>query len=296
MAPKKKTTVKTAPASGITCEELEKLFCEYREKLPYANTNDGSTYGGWVSNFHIHPKGHPEDNMKLVLNNKADLFLLFVLAVAWSRSGQWENSAFFVSYLKLVRLRPLTDMDEIRSWVDEELKGDLSKLGKMYAEEAAEKLRLDSGIDTNSGARHKISLRQDTLKSIKVLMKNWDEIQDALDESEAKNDYSIFWKKMRSIPGLGPTKKQTTNMSMKILLILRELRIQAIYKNIPGKLCCVPDARVKKAAKSISDLKLKSSSDFDSHVKNSEIIYQKFGDWYDVLLFAYEDILRVCQS
>ena len=291
MAQKRKSTAKKTPASKMTCDKLMDLFLKKRMELPYAKGKDASTYRGWVSDFHIHRIDQSE-NMALDLRNEADLFLLFVLAVAWSRSGQWENSAFFVSYLKLVKL--LKKIAQIRSWVETELNGDLndlSKLSKSYVEEETKTLCLDSGIPTSNGARRKISLRHDTLQSILVLMKEWASIKKALNESNAKGDYRVFIDKMRFIRGLGPTKNgQPSRMSMKILLILRELRIQRIYNNIPGELCCVPDARVKKAARNISDLKLKTSSDFESHVKNSETIYHKFGDWYDVPLFAYEDL------
>ena len=258
------------------------LFQKKRDNLSYANEKNG-TYGGWVTDFHIRFK---EMNMALNLHEEADRFLLFVLAVAWSRTGQWENSAFFVSYLKLVK--GLNSMQKIRNWVDGKLiNGKLESLSKDYAEQAAKKLVLDCE------PRDKISLRYDTLESIKVLMENWDGIEAKLAISNAKSDYTNFTDKMRSIDGLGATRNgKPARMSMKILLILRELRIQGVYDNIPGELCCVPDARVKKAAKNISDLKLLQYGSFEAHLKNSKLIYEKFGDWYDIPLFAYEDLRK----
>lgn len=265
-------------------------FLKKRAELSYANANaknDG--YGGWVTDFHIQLKdGTQKRKMALDLNEneEADLFLLFVLAVAWSRTGQWENSAFFVSYLKLVE--ELNSMSKIRKWVDGKLiNGELESLSKDYAEQAAKKLVSDCK------PRDKISLRCDTLESIKVLMDNWNDIKETLAKSNKTGDYTIFTDKMRLIDGLGaPRKGKKAKMSMKILLILRELRIQGVYDNIPGELCCVPDARVKKAAKNISDLKLLQYGSFEAHLKNSKLIYEKFGDWYDIPLFAYEELVK----
>ena len=277
----------------MTCEQLKNVFDEYKNnstKLPYANpVDDGQSYGGWVSNFHIH-RFNDNEMMKLDLQQESDLFLLFVLSVAWSRSGRWENSAFFVSYLKLIK--GLTNMDLVSNWINNELRGNFEVLSKRYVEEEKNTLVLgnDNHAD-NNGARCEISLRNDILSSVKVLFQNWESIKQSLEQSNINNNYMIFINKMRSIDGLGPTKNGVeTKMSMKILLILRELRIQEIFSNIPGELCCVPDARVKEVAKQISDLHLCSSNLFEGHIKNSKIIYQRFGDWYDVPLFAFDDL------
>ena len=138
--------------------------------LPYANpTNNGSSYGGWVTNFHIHLIGEQE-YMSLDLHQEVDLFLLFVLAVAWSRNDNWENSAFFVSYLKMVK--NINSMERVREWASNELSGNYKELSRRYSEEEARTLMLDSGISTNNGSRNKLSVRYDTLISTKILFEN----------------------------------------------------------------------------------------------------------------------------
>ncbi|MFO7815125.1 MAG: hypothetical protein R6V14_05250 [Halanaerobiales bacterium] len=78
-------------------------------------------------------------------------------------------------------------------------------------------------------------------------------------------------------------------MRIKIPLILRELRCQNIYKDIPGKYCCVPDARVKNAAQQLN-IKLPYINSISNLLKASGVIYKHFGDLYDIPLFAYEDL------
>ncbi len=80
-------------------------------------------------------------------------------------------------------------------------------------------------------------------------------------------------------------------MRIKIPLILRELRCQNVYHYIRGKDCCVPDERVKLAAKSLG-IKMPHINNLQNLFKASEIIYKKFGDLYDIPLFAYEDIKK----
>jgi hypothetical protein len=277
----------------MTCKELLEKFRANLDLLPYSNPADkkNDSYGGWVKDFHIHRK--KGDNISLNLcekDNDTDLFLLFVLAVIWSRSGPWEYSAFFVAYLK--ECEGLKNWDDVKAWCEKLESCKPEDFCKAYLGKVEKELSLDSSNSTNNGARKKLSLRKDAINSLLVLYKNWDEIKKSLDDSQAKGNYQIFIDHMRSIDGLaGPAKNgKTKRMRMKILLILRELRIQKRYKNIPGDLCCVPDSRVIKAAEQISDLKLRNNNTFENQIINSKLIYEKFGDWYDVPLFAYKDL------
>lgn len=88
--------------------------------------------------------------------------------------------------------------------------------------------------------------------------------------------------------GLGAGKNK---MRIRIPLILRELRCQKIYNNIPGEICCVPDVRVKISSKEIG-IMLPHISSIDNLLKASKIIYDNFGDLYDIPLFAYEDVKK----
>lgn len=99
----------------------------------------------------------------------------------------------------------------------------------------------------------------------------------------------IFVDCISSMKGLGAGER---TMKIKISLILRELRIQNIYQNIPGKWCCVPDSRVIKAAKSdIFAIDLPNyCTTIPAVLKASERIYNLFTDLYDLPLFAFKDI------
>jgi hypothetical protein len=86
-------------------EELEKAtlltdkFLLKKNNLSFANIGLKDEYLGWVNDFRVQDSSQQPIGLDLTNNN--DLFLLFVLAVVWSRPGQWENSVYFVSYLKL---------------------------------------------------------------------------------------------------------------------------------------------------------------------------------------------------
>jgi len=253
-------------------ELLKKRVIENNNILPYINLNEENEYKGWVSDFHI--RFSNGSKMKLNLTNEEDLFLLFVLAVAWSRSGRWENAAYFVTYLKYKHL------DHISEWMNSE---------------KVEKLKEDRYIEANRLTDHcigiepriKINFRKDIYDSIVVLANNWMSIKAVLEESNKQGDYVKFIQFIRNLKGLGVNDKK---MNIKILLILRELRCQHVYCNIPGELCCVPDERVKKACKKLA-INLPATSSTQGLIKASKILYDYFGDQYDIPPFAYEDLM-----
>ena len=96
-------------------DQLTELFVSYKDELPYANLNDKNQYMGWVQDFRINIKD--QGNIKLDLSNENDLFLLFVLAIVWSRSGPWENSAYFVAYLKIFEKSSPPHWKDTKIWV-----------------------------------------------------------------------------------------------------------------------------------------------------------------------------------
>lgn len=261
----------------MNIENVQKLINIVRKNeknLPYINLDRNGNYSGWISDFHIVNK-HTHIPMRLDLSLENDLFVLFALASCWSRTGQWENSACFAVYLKMAH------KDYVQYWKDSTvieqekcLRHDSVKLvSKNYAM-------------AKSGS--KIAFRSDFYDSMKVLADSWCGILDSLERSEITNDYHIFISHISNIPGLGA---RSNKMKIKIPLLLREMRIQNVYKNIPGKWCCVPDSRVREAA--ISDLfniSLPINATMQSVLKSSEIIYNLFGDLYDIPLFAYDDL------
>jgi len=266
--------MKTTTKERETANELIEKFLKNKNRLPYANIGEKKEYLGWVEDFHLID---PNDNIiKLDLNNNNDLFLLFVLAVVWSRTGPWENSAYFVSYLKIYK------KDTIGYWTNELNVKKEEENREKEAKNISDELR---GIKP----RKKISFRKDIYFSIHLLANNWTQILSKLEESEKAKDFEIFMDFLRSINGLGVGQKK---ILIKIPLILRELRCQSVFSNISGDLCCVPDARVKEAGKSLN-IKIPVASNLDNLKKSSAKIYRLFGDLYDLPLFAYEDLKNI---
>ena len=262
-------------------ELLKKSVILNKNKIPYINLNENNTYKGWVSDFHI--SFINGESMKLDLSEEKDLFLLFVLAIAWSRSGQWENAAYFVAYLKYHGYSMPLQWKNKR-FVDRLCESRYEEADRIY----------EYCIDRNP-IRRQISFREDIYESIYILACRWEEILTKLNEANRNNDYESFVYFMRDINGLGYGKKK---MLIKITLILRELRCQNIYHNIPGYLCCVPDERVKVACKKIG-ISLPVVQDAKGLIRASAILYGHFGDLYDIPPFAYDDVMEkdtVCEG
>ncbi len=252
-------------------ERLIRTVIFHKDDIAYISLNSENKYNGWTSDFGFNlPNGK---RMKLDLKNDEHLFLLFVLASAWSRPGRWENAAYFTAYLTY------------KGYYDYKL-----WLNDAWVKDIAQKAGRDiyKFVDGCEGlvSRIKVSFRSDYYDSVKVLANNWKKIMVSLKKSEEKQDYSEFIDYLSNIEGLG---YGTKKMKIKIPLILRELRCQNVYKGIRGEVCCVRDKRVMDASKAIG-LKLPIGYDMEPILKASEIIYENFGDLYDIPLFAYEDL------
>lgn len=252
-------------------DKLIATIIKNKTNLAYVNINDNNEYMGWIHNFNI--KTVTGENVCLNLFKEKDLFLLFVLASSWSKTGPWENAAFFITYLKL------TSKDDINLWLDSEFVNNEIRNSIQNSNYITE-------VCTGLTPRKKVSFRKDYYSSVVVIAENWDEIKQHLERASQEGDYWIFIEYISSIEGLGAGKNK---MRIKIPLILRELRCQKIYDNIPGELCCVPDERVKLSSKEIG-INLPTITSIKSLFKASKIIYDNFGDLYDIPLFAYEDI------
>jgi hypothetical protein len=243
----------------------------HKNDIAYICLNNENKYSGWTSDFGFElPDGN---RMRLDLRDEGQLFLLFVLASAWSRPGRWENAAFFTAYLAY------NGYGDYKLWQND-----------VWVKKTAQKAaaEIEKFIDECTGlvSRVKVSFRSDYYDSIKVLAGKWEEILKSLKQAEMNQDYSEFICFLSEIEGLG---YGTRKMKIKIPLIMRELRCQDVYKGIRGELCCVRDKRVMDAAENIG-LKLPKSHTMESIMQASRIIYKNFADLYDIPLFAYEDI------
>jgi len=235
-------------------------------------------YLGWVASS----SNKKNKSLELNLKNESELFLLFVLASAWSATGQWENAATLVYTLK-------NDVEGGKipeKWIT----------NKNMAEECNTAVQKNAEIFSPRKTIKKI--RSDIYFAIKNIAKNWTEIKSILSKCDASGDWAEFFYQIREIKGVAPDKNEKKKLLIKIPLILREMRCQEVYQNIPGELCCVPDARVvdqiKKynisAETNIKELSSTRPATVESLINSSKKIYSIFGDLYDMPLFAAEDI------
>ncbi|MFO7815998.1 MAG: hypothetical protein R6V14_09790 [Halanaerobiales bacterium] len=126
-------------------DRLKDAVIENKDVIPYINLDAENKYKGWTHNFGI--KLPNNEDMKLNLENEGDLFLLFVLASSWSKTGQWENAAFFTTYLKHY------DKHKLDLWLDDDFINNEIQNRKKNASEF-------SSICSGVKPRRKVSFRK----------------------------------------------------------------------------------------------------------------------------------------
>lgn len=146
------------PGERVAANKLTALFLEHKNSLPYANVSTTGTYLGWVSDFRLNDA--TGNRIRLDLRDEQDLFLLFVLAVGWSRTGAWENPAFLVAQLKMLKKHSPAYWMELANCLQEK---------QQCAQAAADAVLTLQGYK----ARKKISYRGDIYDSIHILANRW---------------------------------------------------------------------------------------------------------------------------
>ena len=240
-------------------DKLRKLTINNELDLSYINLDKKGCYKGWVCDFRLKHKP-TNQQLGLDLSKENDLFLLFVLASSWSKTGPWENALFFTSYLKV--------------------NYDISKVLRRETKIIPDKYEFVEEDYIGIKARKTVSFRKDFYDSVEVLIDNWDDIKKVLQISEKVSNWKVFIEYISHLNGLGTG---NNNMKIKIPFVLRELRCQKTFSNIDGKYCCVADERVRVAYKS---MKRKLPLDY---LEASSKIYKDFGDLYDIPPFAHKD-------
>ena len=240
-------------------DKLRNLTIDNVLDLSYINLDEKGCYKGWVCDFRLKYKPTNQE-LGLNLSQEDDLFLLFVLASSWSKTGPWENALFFTSYLKV--------------------NYDISKVLSKEIKIIPDKYEFIEDDYIGIKPRTKVSFRKDFYDSVEVLIDNWDDIKKVLQISEKVSNWKVFIEYISHLNGLGTG---NNNMKIKIPFVLRELRCQRTFSNIDGKYCCVADERVRVAYKS---MKRKLPLDY---LEASSKIYKDFGDLYDIPPFAHKD-------
>ena len=276
----------------ISCSTLMSIFKTHITSLPYANPTPGNvSYGGWVSDLKTYDQTKGKRKLSLDLTKENDLFLLFVLASCWSRTSKYEQSVYFTVYLKE------EGKDSPSYWT-------LSNFIREKGNCASIRRYIQNNYYKFTGRA--ITINENYFDSAYGIAKYWNGIKDKLSDVEnGKASWKDFMIHMNGLSGLavgcgfdkhgnlrlpgGNDKK----MCIKIPLILRELRIQGVSTTIPGEYCCVPDARVCDTAKhAIIGLKgLDKHYTIDDLITASTKIYNEFNVWYDIPLFAYDDLV-----
>ena len=144
-------------------EKLRNLTVKNELDLSYINLDDKGSYKGWVCDFRLKYKP-TNQQIGLDLTKENDLFLLFVLASSWSKTGPWENALFFTSYLKI--------------------NYDINKVLSKETKITPDKYEFIEDDYIGIKARKTVSFRKDFYDSVEVLIENWDDIKKVLQISE----------------------------------------------------------------------------------------------------------------
>lgn len=243
--------------------------------------DESGAYTGWVGPTKI--SDHP--TLTLHLESENDQFLLFCLASAWSATGPWENAATLIYTIKY----HCPTYANPNSWI-----------GEVAFENTKAHVSQEFECHRDVFSPRKSSvIRKDIFPAFGRIANKWSDIQFLLKSAAETSSWERFIHELRDIKGLAPGSSGEKKLLIKIPLILRELRCQNIFENIPGELCCVPDARVIDVIKIFQKdpdfdltcgLKAYRPSDANSLISSSKAIYRIFGDLYDLPLFAAEDI------
>ena len=251
------------------------------KKYAGSRLDSSEKYTGWVGPC----TDASQEALMLNLKSATDQFLLFCLASAWSATGPWENAATLIFTIKnycYAQANPT-------AWIND---SDFSRTMSL----------ITSSFELHKNIfqpRKSATIRKDIFPAFRRIASKWEVICSMMQKASNTSDWECFVHELRNIGGLAPGYSSNKKLLIKIPLILRELRCQNIFGNIPGGLCCVPDARVIDAIKLLKQdpsfdksngLKSYRPSDADSLIASSKAIYANFGDLYDIPLFAAEDI------
>lgn len=145
-------------------EKLKSKVIENNRKLPYINLTENNTYAGWVKDFHIYNR-ETKETVSLDLHNGNDMFCLFAMASCWSKTGQWENGACFILYIKMMQY------DNPNLWMDKNFVDQEIKLRENSAQQVCKNYVIPER-PINSTKRKKIYFRSDFYKSTSIIADN----------------------------------------------------------------------------------------------------------------------------
>lgn len=255
----------------------EKLIAWYSTQFT-SSIKHGEGYRGWVRDFGYDVKGN---TLFLDLQDDSNWWPLFLLAIGWSYTGQWENSSAFLGVLKDL------DLLQYEKW---------QELGAIEILENAQmhlKKLLHSSSpfpfpwNTLPRQHRRVSFPNNWKLGMGKAIEVWPEAR-KLFAAAISGDISgaEFIRRFREAPlfeGLASkTVVSKARIKVKIPLILRELRTQG-YNMIEAKYCAIPDSRVMDVR---DRLGLYSSQDFLELVTQ---IGEVYGDFYDMPLFEFAD-------
>lgn len=250
----------------MTVKELTDRFLSENEQL----LEDGS-YRGWVRGFHGATwRGQWAE---WDLSDPRYRFGLYCLASAWSRTGRWEGPVRLALAMAAEPDRWLNP----DYWARIDISGAKNSLYELVT-------RGEQGVKIPGGRN--ATARTDCAASFTSIAAHFPVIEKILADLNSGRLSAVMAKaKLREIPGTGCDMQHAWDM--KIHLIFRELRC-AGWSGIPGEVCCVPDARVRK----VYDKIIGDSLPVD-HFQASRQIYQDFGDLYDLPPFLALDWFKI---
>jgi len=247
-------------------------------------------YGGWFNAFPIKFNKQNNEFFQFNFKDEKDIIALIFLATVWNMDRyKWENAVGLIGVLHNRNLLNINDWSS-RSFINN-LNLDKNKLENEMNDldfSKRERLYIKSGKVGVFERLHKISCEYDYLKNIL-------KIDEILKGNRPQIDSTIFNKMDNErlkydANGRNNKKIKKPLLRVKIPLILRELKCSDAIV-VDDKYCCVPDSRVRKMM-TIIGYPQEMGVDNNSVIKNSEIINNYFGKYYDLPLFDFVDYCK----
>lgn len=256
----------------------------FRDAFAQVIKPDGS-YRGWVTDFGYSLDG--ETAFGLDLRREDHCWALFVLAVGWSYTGPWENSAAFVGVLAELDL--LRHERWVAEGVDCVLRRARAHLHRRLESGRGRKFPYPWRPGFGDAGRRRVFFPSHWKAGLVRAVEVWPRVRERLRQATTEDfEGEAFVRAFLEDPELaGLTALPTMpnrRMRVKVPLLLRELRAQGLSR-VPATFCVIPDSRVKTMRDTLG--LPNGGGDAESFLREMKRIGEAYGNLYDMPLFAF---------
>lgn len=271
---------------------IAEALCAWFRARHSAQLDPTGSYKGWVSDFgYTLVDGR---SFSLDLSDSRQWWPLLLLAVGWSYSGQWENSAAFLGVLAEL------DFLDYSKWqpgtqdhIDQRLAQAKAHLEQRLATlDRAATFPFEWLPGRTPPSRKRVFFPSSWRYGMRRAVEIWPQVSRLLSETcDGSISGADFFQAMMEDPYLaglsGISGRENRRMIVKLPFLLRELRAQGA-EGIEGAYCSIPDQRVKDMRQTLG-LPNGALTSCYGLSRATRRLWEDFGDLYDLPLFAFWD-------